>query len=145
MSKRKILLVEDNDIDAETVMRGLSAQKITNEVLRATDGQQALELLEGELGEDPLPIILLDLKMPRMDGLEFLQHLRRHETWRKALVFVMTASHDTEDRDRAYQLNVAGYILKDNAGADFIRVLELFQHYWEVVELPTGLALEIKG
>lgn len=142
LSGAKILLVEDNDLDAETVIRGFAAQKIVNDVTRVNDGVEALEHLKAIGNSEHLPIVLLDLKMPRMDGLELLEHIRSSDDLRRALVFVLTASDDEKDKQRSFDLNVAGYIVKEKAGADFIRVFEMFERYWEVVELPSGLALK---
>lgn len=142
---QKILLVDDNEIDAEVVLRGLRKHNITNEVVHHTGGQAALDYLHEQAATNPLPVILLDLNMPGMDGLEFLEAVRSDPALRPALVFVLTDSHDETDRERAFGMNVAGYILKSNAGADFIRVIALLQHYWNVVELPDGPALELKA
>ena len=145
LSTGRILLVKDNDDDAEIVVRGFAAQKIVNTVERAHDGNEALALMRTAVREGQLPVVLLDLKMPGMDGFEFLEEVRRDPDLRRALIFVLTASEDEEDKSRSFDYNVAGYIVKDRAGAGFIEVFRLFERYWEVVERPAGLALEFKA
>ena len=82
-------------------------------------------------------LILLDLNMPRMGGIEFLEELRLDPELSRALVFVMTTSEAEEDRMRAYDRNVAGYILKHRLGQGFIEAVTMLDHFWRVVEFPT--------
>jgi CheY-like chemotaxis protein len=133
-----ILVVEDDDVDAMAVERAFKRLKLANPTHRARDGLEALALLRGE-GQPALPrpfIVLLDLAMPRMNGLELLETLRGDPALRSTVVFVLTTSHEEKDRVSAYNLNVAGYMVKDNVGDDFLRVVTLLEHYWRVVELP---------
>lgn len=131
-----ILLVDDDDVDAMAVRRALKKHRIANPLTVARDGLEALETLRS--GSIPHPfIILLDLNMPRMNGLEFLEELRADPALKSSVVFVLTTSDEDRDIAAAYQQQVAGYILKSNVGPDFLRVLDLLGAYWRVVELPS--------
>jgi CheY-like chemotaxis protein len=81
-------------------------------------------------------LILLDLNMPRMDGIEFLKELRKDEELKKSIVFIMTTSDADEDKVKAYNLGVAGYILKSNPANAFLEATALLDTYWRVVEFP---------
>ncbi len=134
-----ILLVDDDMIDVMAVKRSFHELKIVNPVIEALDGVEALEHLRGENGRDKIVspyLILLDLNMPRMNGFELLEALRSDEALHSSLVFIMTTSADDEDRLRAYQLNVAGYLLKQHAGERFVEAISMLEHYWRVVEFP---------
>lgn len=131
-----ILLVEDDDVDAMGVGRALKSLKILNSVVRAHDGAEALALLR-EPGRVQRPyIILLDINMPRMNGLEMLAELRDDPALSSAVVFVLTTSKTDEDRVAAYKQNVAGYIVKNKVGDGFMSIIALLDQYWRVVELP---------
>jgi CheY-like chemotaxis protein len=135
-----ILLVDDDIVDVMAVKRSFLTLKISNPVIEAQDGVEALERLRGENGFDKIPnpcLILLDLNMPRMTGIEFLQALRSDPVLRRNVVFIMTTSAAEEDLLRSYELNVAGYVLKHQAGKSFIDALAMLEHYWRVVEFPT--------
>lgn len=130
-----LLLAEDDDIDAIAIERALRKLRLANKMHRARDGQEALDLLRA--GAIPSPyIILLDLNMPRMGGLEFLQTLRTDRLLTHAVVFVLTTSKSDEDLVAAYREHVAGYVLKQNMDRDFLEVISLIEHYWKLVELP---------
>jgi len=134
-----ILVVEDDEVDFMAIRRGFQQHKVANEIVAARDGIEALQILRGEGGREPLPrpyIILLDLNMPRMNGFEFLQVLRTDPALQRAIVFVLTTSKSDEDRARAYAANVAGFIVKADAGRGFLTAVEMLDHYWRVVELP---------
>jgi len=140
-----ILLVEDDEVDAEAVTRAFLKHKIANPIIRAGDGLEALGILRGEgVAAMPRPyIILLDLNMPRMNGLEFLQELRDDDALTDSVVFVLTTSDDERDKTAAYKTHIAGYVLKSKAREDFSRLIELMDCYWKIVELPcdtSGLA-----
>jgi len=132
-----ILLVEDDDIDRKAFLRAVDKLKIRNPVTCARDGVEAWEILTGD---SPLPrpnLIILDINMPRMSGLELLQKIRSTPELRSLTIFVLTTSNDDRDKLEAYDLNVAGYMLKSDMGQSFIRAVELMEAYWKVVELPT--------
>ncbi len=134
-----ILLVEDDDVDAEAIKRAFLRQKISNPITRATDGIEALALLRGEDGAEKLKspyIILLDINMPRMNGIEFLEQIRNDATLQGSIIFVLTTSESNRDIDEVYAKNVAGYIFKSRAGKDFSSLVGLIDHYWRYIELP---------
>jgi CheY-like chemotaxis protein len=133
-----VLLVEDDDIDVEGVHRAFQKNRIANPIVVARNGVEALDRLLGR-NQEPLPkpyIILLDLNMPVMGGLEFLQEIRDRPELRDSVVFVLTTSNADEDRVSAYRQHVAGYCLKSNVGPDFLHLTSLLKSYWRVVELP---------
>ncbi|QJC56971.1 Response regulator rcp1 [Polaromonas vacuolata] len=131
-----ILLVDDDDVDVMGVRRALTKLKIDNLVVRARNGVEALALLR-TVDAVPSPyMILLDINMPLMNGIEMLSELRRDEALAKAVVFVLTTSQDEQDKVAAYSKNVAGYIVKTHLGDGFVRVMEMLDHYCRVVELP---------
>jgi CheY-like chemotaxis protein len=134
-----ILLVDDDKIDLMAARRSFRELKIANPVIEAHNGIEALEYLRGENGREKVPLpflVLLDLNMPRMGGLEFLDVLRGDELLRGTLVFVMTTSAAEQDRARAYDKNVAGYVLKHRAGQSFLEAISVLDHYWRVIEFP---------
>ena len=130
-----ILLVEDDDIDALSVMRAFSRLKIANPIVRAKDGIEALEILKNQEIEHPY-LILLDLNMPRMGGLELLNTLRNDPSLETSVVFVLTTSKDDEDKLAAYKQHIAGYIVKEKLDDGFEDLVKLLDHYWRLVELP---------
>lgn len=135
-----ILLVEDDEIDAEAFVRSFKRQRIANPVRVAKDGIEALELLRGDGEHEPLAkpyMILLDLNMPRMNGIEFLKEIRSDSLLCKAVVFILTTSESDRDILSAYENQVAGYMVKSRVGDDFMNVTSMLDHYWRVIELPS--------
>lgn len=130
-----LFIVDDDDIDAIALERALRKLRLLNTVQRARDGQEALDLLRAGVISTPY-IILLDLNMPRMNGLEFLQALRADPALTHSVVFVLTTSKSDEDLVSAYRKHVAGYVLKQHMDRDFLEVIGLIEHYWRLVELP---------
>lgn len=133
-----ILLVEDDEIDAEWIRRCLANNRIVNDIFHAWDGIEALAMLRGETGKKigPPYLLLVDINMPRMDGIELLQQLRADPQLREAVVFMLTTSNRNEDKRRAYGLNVAGYMVKSEVGENFRLMVDMLEHYWKIVELP---------
>jgi CheY-like chemotaxis protein len=134
-----LLLVEDDDVDAESMIRSLRRLKIANPIVHARDGIEALAYLRGEDNLEKLPspfLIVLDINMPRMNGIEFLEELRKDDKLKSSLVFVLTTSDAERDIVHAYNYNIAGYLLKSRAGSDFSDVIKLLDHYWKFVEFP---------
>ncbi|AGS39722.1 MULTISPECIES: response regulator [Cycloclasticus] len=130
-----LLLVEDDDIDAMTIERGFLKQRIANPIVRAYDGIEALELLRSNKVSRPL-IILLDLQMPRMGGIEFLKQLRADETLSDLVVFVLTTSKSEEDMLSSYKQHIAGYFIKGDSGEKFLDIVNVLDSYWKIVQLP---------
>jgi CheY-like chemotaxis protein len=136
-----ILLVEDDELDVMNVQRAFRKNKVSNPLYVATNGVEALELLRGKAGESPkVPedrrLILLDLNMPKMGGIEFLRELRGDPNLRHITVVVLTTSDEERDKVDAYHLNVAGYILKPVTVAAFVEIMATLNKYWTVNELP---------
>jgi CheY-like chemotaxis protein len=130
-----ILLVEDDDIDAMSIERALKKLRLANPYYRAVDGVEGLAILRNQGVGRPF-IILLDLNMPRMNGLEMLVELRKDPKLTDSVVFVLTTSNDDQDRAQAYKEHIAGYIVKSKLDSDFTELLQLLDHYWRLVELP---------
>ncbi|QDU93432.1 response regulator [Lignipirellula cremea] len=133
-----ILLVEDDEVSAEAVERAFRKARIANPIHLTRDGIEALDKLRGN-GVEPIPrpyIILLDLNMPRMNGLEFLEELRSDPELKRSIVFVLTTSSADRDRLAAYDQFVAGYVVKSKVGDDFMNFISMLDHYWRVVEFP---------
>ena len=136
----RILLVDDDEVDIETVRRSLRRCGIAHEMCIVRDGLQALAWLRGpeaQLARHP-PVVLLDINMPRMSGLELLRELRADEALGNLAVFVLTTSDDENDIFEAYHLSVAGYLLKTAAGDGFVEATRLIGHYWQAIEADRG-------
>ncbi|WAL61432.1 response regulator [Thermocoleostomius sinensis] len=135
-----ILLVEDDEVDVMNVKRAFKKSNISNPLFVASNGLEALAMLRGE-GESPqIPasrrLILLDLNMPKMGGIEFLHELRADPNLRMTPVIVLTTSNQDRDRVEAYQLNVAGYILKPVTFSNFAEAMITLNKYWMLCEMP---------
>jgi CheY-like chemotaxis protein len=135
-----ILLVEDDELDVMNVQRAFKKNNITNPLYVAGNGIEALEMLRGQ-GDGPhVPnhrrLVLLDLNMPRMGGIEFLHELRNDPDLAPTTVIVLTTSDEERDKVEAYKLNVAGYILKPVTLQAFIEIMATLNKYWTVSELP---------
>jgi CheY-like chemotaxis protein len=134
-----ILLVEDDEVDAMNVKRAFRKLKITNPLFVAENGLEALAMLRGDGAEKIIPrpkIILLDINMPRMNGIEFLQELRADPELKSISVVMLTTSNEERDKIAAYDLNVAGYILKPVVPDKFIEAISALNIYWALIELP---------
>ncbi|MGB0494880.1 MAG: response regulator [Kangiellaceae bacterium] len=130
-----MLLVEDDDVDAKGIMRSFKKRKIGNKIVRARDGIDALEMLDE--GKIPPPnIILLDLQMPRMNGLEFLEKIRNDDKLKSSVVFVLTTSKADADITASYEKFVAGYFVKEDVGANFSDMIDMLEGYWKIAYLP---------
>lgn len=134
-----ILLVDDDDIDVMNVQRAFKRNNILNPLYIARDGLEALEMLRAD-GAVAVPkerrLVLLDLNMPRMNGLEFLRELREDPELRYLTVIVLTTSDDERDKVEAYNLNVAGYIIKPVTFLAFVEAIAALNKYWTINELP---------
>ncbi|MFV8340892.1 response regulator [Flavobacterium sp. XS2P39] len=129
-----ILLVEDDEVDVMNVKRAFSKNNIKNPLFVAGNGVEALELLEDKI--IPLPkIIILDINMPKMNGIEFLKVLRENERLKNISVFVMTTSNEDSDKIKAYNLNVAGYILKPLSFEKFVSSVSTLNNFWQLCEM----------
>lgn len=131
-----LLLVEDDDVDAMTIERSFIKQRIANPIIRAYDGVEALELLRSNTISRPM-VILLDLQMPRMGGIEFLKELRADEALSDLVVFILTTSESEIDIANSYQQHIAGYFLKGEVGEKLLGVVNTLDSYWKIVHLPS--------
>lgn len=131
-----ILLVEDDEVDVMNVRRAFHKNHITNPLYVAGDGIAALEQLRGGAIPRDRRLVLLDLNMPRMNGIEFLRELRRDPELAHTPVVVLTTSNEERDKVDAYGLNVAGYLLKPVTFTNFCEVMTALNKYWTLVEMP---------
>ncbi|WP_157270947.1 response regulator [Azohydromonas aeria] len=131
-----ILLVDDDEVDVMNVKRAFKKANLTNPLFTAENGLQALQMLrDGQVGQGRL-LVLLDLNMPRMNGIEFLRELRSDPALRATSVVVLTTSNEDQDKVEAYNLNVAGYLLKPVTFSTFVDLMVTLQKYWTLVEMP---------
>jgi len=134
-----ILLVEDDDVSAEAVMRSLERHGVGCPMLWVEDGLAAINALRGQGTQVAIKrprIVLLDLNMPRMNGFEFLAAIRADKELQDELVFVLTTSSADEDRTRAYRAQIAGYMVKSAVGPQFARLARVLEAYRDAVALP---------
>jgi len=136
-----ILLVEDDEVDVMNVQRAFKKNNISNPLFIARSGLDALKMLQPQDGKPPVVpprrrLILLDLNMPKMNGLEFLTQLRSDPQLMATPVIVLTTSDEDRDKVEAYNLNVAGYILKPVTFSKFADVITTLNNYWTLCEMP---------
>tara|TARA_R110002050_G_scaffold279041_5_gene425424 strand:+ start:1102 stop:1527 length:426 start_codon:yes stop_codon:yes gene_type:complete len=133
-----ILLVEDDDVAAESVTRSLAKIAPDIPIVVASHGKEALEILRSDDNPSPLHwpfIVLLDLNMPIMNGLEFLEEVRQSDDLKDLVIFVLTTSDAETDRTQAYFHNIAGYMVKSAVGPQFSKLASLLITYQKAVEL----------
>ncbi|SDW33887.1 response regulator [Flavobacterium degerlachei] len=129
-----ILLVEDDEVDVMNVKRAFAKNNIQNPLFVAGNGVEALEMLNNSIV--PLPrIIILDINMPKMNGIEFLRLMREDDKFKNISVFVMTTSNEDSDKIDAYNLNVAGYILKPLSFEKFLSSVATLKNFWQLCEM----------
>lgn len=129
-----VVVVEDNDFDVKRIERGFKKLGQDPTIYRARDGVEALALLRGETQQvPPTPplVILLDLNMPRMGGIEFLDELRGDRNLRKLPVFVVTTSEFERDIELAHERNVCGYIAKPRSSEEMADILKTLSDFWQ--------------
>ena len=130
-----LLIVDDDEIDALTMTRALLKVIPANRVKVANSGAEGLALLRSGTVSRPF-IVLVDISMPVMNGHEFVAELRKDASLRNSVVFMVTTSSSAADIQKAYDQCVAGYVVKNAAGADFSKVVEMLQYYSRVVVFP---------
>lgn len=134
-NNRPILLVEDDEVDRMTVKRAMRKLKIKNALHTAENGEEALHYLQNNV--DKLPcIILLDINMPRMNGIEFLEIIKGKPIFRKIPVIVLTTSEEAQDRMDMFDLSAAGYIIKPVNFSHFLEVMDTIRKYWSLSKFP---------
>ncbi len=131
-----ILLVDDDDVDVMNVKRAFKKANIANPLFVASNGLEALEMLRNGALPEHNRLILLDLNMPRMNGIEFLRELRADAALAPTSVVVLTTSNEDRDKVDAYRLNVAGYLSKPVTFTNFVDLMATLNKYWTIVELP---------
>lgn len=136
-SLKPVLLVEDDSVDIMTVKRCFKKLKIPNKLLVAENGEIALKLLSADNIEFHPCIILLDINMPKMNGLEFLEQFKRLSDFKKTPVVMLTSSKEESDIGRCFNLGIAGYILKPVEYEQFVESISLLNSYWSMSELPS--------
>jgi hypothetical protein len=137
MIDKPILLVEDNPMDVDLTIRAFRRRKLTNPIEVARDGDEALAWFPRWTAGEPKPaVILLDLKLPKVDGLEVLRQLKMHPDFQVIPVVVLTTSAENSDVEAAYRLGVNSYIVKPVDFEKFIDVATQIELYWTVLNKP---------
>lgn len=132
---KPILLVEDDSVDAMTVVRALKDLNVTNPLVHKLNGEEALEYLRVNKNQRPC-LILLDLNMPKMNGIEFLKVAKSEDVLKKIPVVVLTTSKDEQDIVESFELSVAGYMVKTVDYKKFVETIRAVNLYWTLSELP---------
>lgn len=135
----QILLVEDDDVAAESVIRGMSKCNVHFPITVAEDGRIALDILEGNHPTKTVQapfVVLLDINMPNLNGFEFLEIIRADPKLKKTVVFILSTSGADVDKARAYDESIAGYMVKDKVGPQFAKLFALLSDYKNAVALP---------
>lgn len=132
---RPILLVEDDKIDAMTVKRALKELRVRNPLTVVQNGEEALKYLSKSDTVKPC-IILLDLNMPKMNGIEFLKALKKDSQLKRIPVLVLTTSMEEDDKLNTFELGIAGYMIKPVDYHDFVEIVRTIDLYWTLSEFP---------
>jgi CheY-like chemotaxis protein len=139
MHPRPILLVEDNPMDLDLTLQALREHSVVNPVLSCRDGEEALEFIDRHPSPlDPqLPIlVLLDLRLPKIDGIAVLKHAREDPVWKQVPIIVLTTSRENHDIEAAYRLGVNSYIVKPVDFLAFAEVVKTIKVYWLLTNEP---------
>jgi len=136
-NSKPVLLVEDDSVDAMTVKRAFKELKVLNPLVLTTNGEEALQYLRNESNEKPC-VTLLDLNMPKMNGIEFLKIVKADDVLRKIPIVVLTTSKEESDIVESFKLSVAGYIVKPVDYKKFVEAIRAIELYWTLSELPDG-------
>lgn len=131
---KKIMLIEDDYVDALTIKRAFRDIKVENELIIAEDGEKALEMLK-DMQEYP-QVIILDLNMPKLSGIEFLKIIKKDENFAIIPVVIMTTSKEDEDKLNCYKNGISGYIEKPIDYNEFLEILKIVYDYWMINEFP---------
>lgn len=135
VTNKPILLVEDDQVDTMTVIRALKEIHVTNRLVHLENGEEAVSYLRDPESEKPC-IILLDLNMPIMNGIEFLQVVKHDDHLRRIPVVVLTTSEEQQDKVNSFNMGVAGYMTKPVDYRQFVEVMRSIDAYWTISEMP---------
>lgn len=136
---RPILLVEDNPMDIDLTLQAFEQHNVINPILVCRDGEEALQFMEehDNPGDKQIPLLmLLDLRLPKVDGLDVLKQARQQSVWKKIPIVVMTTSRENKDIDTAYELGVNSYIVKPVDFINFAEVVQAIKIYWLLTNEP---------
>lgn len=134
-NSKPILLIEDDDVDVMTVRRALQDLKVSNQLIPINDGEEAIEYLKKESTTKPC-IDLLDLNMPKMDGVEFLKIVKADKILKKIPVVILTTSNSDRDVTETFELGAAGYMVKSVDYEKFVETIQAIEQYWTLSKLP---------
>lgn len=135
INNKPILLVEDDQVDVMTILRALKEIHVVNPVVNMEHGEAALSYLQDPAQERPC-IILLDLNMPIMNGIEFLQTIKQDARFKRIPVIVLTTSEEQQDKVSSFDLGVAGYMAKPVDYRRFVEMMRSIDLYWTISEMP---------
>lgn len=135
LSSKPILLVEDDSVDAMTVKRAIEDLGSKDTLVRSANGEEALDYLRNETNKRPR-LILLDLNMPKMNGIEFLKHIKADNVLKRVPVIVLTTSMEDQDILRSFELSIAGYVVKPLDYKKFVEIIRTISQYWALSQLP---------
>ena len=141
-----VVLIDDDDVDVEAVVRSFRLHGLQNPITVFRNGAEALQALRGRFGRELTAspfLVLLDLNMPMMNGIEFLDVIRADADLRRAIVFALTTSDTDEDKRAAYERHVAGYLVKSHLGVSYGSLTQMLDNYWRIVEFPTSFGAAI--
>ena len=141
-SLKPVLLLEDDNVDAMTVKRAMKDLDVTNPFVRVINGEEAILYLKNDANVKPC-VILLDLNMPRMNGVEFLKIIKADTKLRGIPVVVLTTSKGDQDKNECFDLGVAGYIVKPVGYQRFLEAMRILDLYWTLNEIPGSAAEQI--
>lgn len=135
ITNKPILLVEDDQVDTMTVIRALKEIHVTNPLVHLENGEEAVHYLQDPEKEKPC-IILLDLNMPIMNGIEFLHVVKHDDQLKRIPVVVLTTSEEQQDKVNSFNMGVAGYMAKPVDYRQFVEVMRSIDAYWTISEMP---------
>ena len=132
---RPFMIIEDDDMDALLVCKVFGDLKVTNDIIHKVDGEDALQYLTDSSNQMPC-VILLDMSMPRMNGLEFLKVIKADDNLKRIPVVILTTSDDEESILESYSFSVAGYIVKPVDYKEFVEAIRTISMYWALSKIP---------
>jgi len=138
-SLRPILVVEDNDMDLDFCLQAFSEHAVANPVIACRDGDEAIQFIDAHLSPEnkPFPLlVLLDLRLPKVDGLDVLRHARQQSAWKQVPFVILTTSRGNADISTAYELGANSYIVKPVDFISFVEVVKTIKMYWILTNEP---------